>query len=197
MRRALEGFADLAGVQPGWRATIEKRIPVASGLGGGSSDAAAASELPPPRPAATGILFSIVARQPGWTPARSAKPSRARRTSVSSGKPWTRSSGAGSSARVSASVIRWSTVATSCFPSGRFGPTTRARLSLAGARSSLKAPWRAERTPAGRAPRPWWSAAVRAGPAPPLRDRARPGRRARGSWATACAGARTPPRQPA
>ena len=45
VRRALEGFADLAGVQPCWRATIEKRIPVASGLGGGSSDAAAALRL--------------------------------------------------------------------------------------------------------------------------------------------------------
>lgn len=45
VRLALEGFADRAGVPPRWRAKIEKRIPVASGLGGGSSDAAAALRL--------------------------------------------------------------------------------------------------------------------------------------------------------
>ena len=42
VRRALEGLAAAAGVEPRWRARIEKRIPVASGLGGGSSDAATA-----------------------------------------------------------------------------------------------------------------------------------------------------------
>lgn len=42
VRRALELLAGRAGVAPGWRATIEKRIPVAAGLGGGSSDAATA-----------------------------------------------------------------------------------------------------------------------------------------------------------
>ncbi len=45
VRRALEGLAERAGVSPRWRATIEKRIPVAAGLGGGSSDAAAALRL--------------------------------------------------------------------------------------------------------------------------------------------------------
>ena len=45
VRRALEGLADAAGTQPAWRATIEKRIPVAAGLGGGSSDAATALRL--------------------------------------------------------------------------------------------------------------------------------------------------------
>jgi 4-diphosphocytidyl-2-C-methyl-D-erythritol kinase len=45
VRRALELSAARAGAQPAWRATIEKRIPVASGLGGGSSDAAAALGL--------------------------------------------------------------------------------------------------------------------------------------------------------
>ena len=45
VRRALELVAAHAGVQPSWRATIEKQIPVASGLGGGSSDAAAALKL--------------------------------------------------------------------------------------------------------------------------------------------------------
>lgn len=39
---ALEAVAAAAGVEPRWRARIDKRIPVAAGLGGGSSDAATA-----------------------------------------------------------------------------------------------------------------------------------------------------------
>ena len=42
VRRALREFAAASGVAHGWRVRIEKRIPVAAGLGGGSSDAAAA-----------------------------------------------------------------------------------------------------------------------------------------------------------
>jgi 4-diphosphocytidyl-2-C-methyl-D-erythritol kinase len=45
VRRALERLAAAAGVEPDWRARIEKRIPVAAGLGGGSSDAATALRL--------------------------------------------------------------------------------------------------------------------------------------------------------
>ena len=45
VRGALERLARRAGVEPRWRATIEKQIPVAAGLGGGSSDAAAALRL--------------------------------------------------------------------------------------------------------------------------------------------------------
>lgn len=45
VRRALEALADRAGVEPGWRLRIDKRIPVAAGLGGGSADAAAALRL--------------------------------------------------------------------------------------------------------------------------------------------------------
>jgi 4-diphosphocytidyl-2-C-methyl-D-erythritol kinase len=45
VRRALEMLAAAAGVPPRWRVTIEKQIPVAAGLGGGSSDAAAALRL--------------------------------------------------------------------------------------------------------------------------------------------------------
>jgi len=43
--RALELLAEAAGAAPAWRVRIEKRIPVAAGLGGGSSDAAAALRL--------------------------------------------------------------------------------------------------------------------------------------------------------
>lgn len=45
VRGALEALAGATGVEPAWRVTIEKRIPVAAGLGGGSSDAAAALRL--------------------------------------------------------------------------------------------------------------------------------------------------------
>ena len=45
VRGALIRLAEAAGVAPSWRVRIEKRIPVAAGLGGGSSDAAAALEL--------------------------------------------------------------------------------------------------------------------------------------------------------
>jgi 4-diphosphocytidyl-2-C-methyl-D-erythritol kinase len=45
VRRALELIAGEAGVEPSWRAVIAKQIPVAAGLGGGSSDAAAALML--------------------------------------------------------------------------------------------------------------------------------------------------------
>jgi 4-diphosphocytidyl-2-C-methyl-D-erythritol kinase len=42
VRRAVELLGDAAGVEPHWRVGIDKRIPVAAGLGGGSSDAATA-----------------------------------------------------------------------------------------------------------------------------------------------------------
>jgi 4-diphosphocytidyl-2-C-methyl-D-erythritol kinase len=42
---ALESVAAAAGVEPHWHVSIEKRIPVAAGLGGGSSDAATALRL--------------------------------------------------------------------------------------------------------------------------------------------------------
>ena len=45
VRRALERLAEAAGVEPRWSARIDKRIPVAAGLGGGSSDAATALRL--------------------------------------------------------------------------------------------------------------------------------------------------------
>ena len=45
VRRALEQLAEAAGVQPRWEARLTKKIPVAAGLGGGSSDAATALSL--------------------------------------------------------------------------------------------------------------------------------------------------------
>lgn len=45
VRCALAALAERAGIEPHFAATIDKRIPVAAGLGGGSSDAAAALRL--------------------------------------------------------------------------------------------------------------------------------------------------------
>ena len=45
VRRALEMYAEAAGTEPAFAATIRKQIPVAAGLGGGSSDAATALRL--------------------------------------------------------------------------------------------------------------------------------------------------------
>jgi 4-diphosphocytidyl-2-C-methyl-D-erythritol kinase len=45
VRGALEALARAADVEPAWHAAITKRIPVAGGLGGGSSDAATALRL--------------------------------------------------------------------------------------------------------------------------------------------------------
>jgi 4-diphosphocytidyl-2-C-methyl-D-erythritol kinase len=67
VRDALTALAAAAGVAPDWEATIRKRIPVASGLGGGSSDAATAlrlanDSLPEPLPA---TRLAEIARQLG------------------------------------------------------------------------------------------------------------------------------------
>jgi 4-diphosphocytidyl-2-C-methyl-D-erythritol kinase len=45
VRNALVALASAARTEPSWEATITKRIPVAAGLGGGSSDAATALRL--------------------------------------------------------------------------------------------------------------------------------------------------------
>jgi 4-diphosphocytidyl-2-C-methyl-D-erythritol kinase len=45
VRTALSELAAAAGVEPAWHVRIDKRIPVAAGLGGGSSDAATALRL--------------------------------------------------------------------------------------------------------------------------------------------------------
>ena len=45
VRSALEQLAEAARTEPRWRARIWKHVPVAAGLGGGSSDAATALRL--------------------------------------------------------------------------------------------------------------------------------------------------------
>ena len=45
VRGALEALAAYAGVEPHWHVRIEKRLPIAAGIGGGSSDAATALRL--------------------------------------------------------------------------------------------------------------------------------------------------------
>jgi 4-diphosphocytidyl-2-C-methyl-D-erythritol kinase len=64
VRSALEKLAVRAGVAPGWRVQIEKRLPVAAGVGGGSSDAATALRLANdmlPEPLDAGDLHAIAA----------------------------------------------------------------------------------------------------------------------------------------
>jgi len=64
VREALARLAGAAGVEPRWRVTITKRIPVAAGLGGGSSDAATALRLANetlPRPLPPGDLGALAA----------------------------------------------------------------------------------------------------------------------------------------
>jgi len=64
VRTALERLAAAAGVEPRWRVKIEKRVPLAAGLGGGSSDAATALRLANrslPEPLLPGELHSLAA----------------------------------------------------------------------------------------------------------------------------------------
>ena len=64
VRGALEALGRAAGVDPAWRVRIEKRIPVAAGLGGGSADAAAALALANarlPQPLSADELHGITA----------------------------------------------------------------------------------------------------------------------------------------
>lgn len=65
VRSALEELARTAELEPRWRVRIKKEIPVAAGLGGGSSDAATALRLANatlPEPLGNGELARIAAR---------------------------------------------------------------------------------------------------------------------------------------
>jgi 4-diphosphocytidyl-2-C-methyl-D-erythritol kinase len=65
VRAGLEALAASRGVEPEWAVEIDKAIPVAAGLGGGSSDAAAALALANdllPEPLAASELASLAAR---------------------------------------------------------------------------------------------------------------------------------------
>jgi 4-diphosphocytidyl-2-C-methyl-D-erythritol kinase len=64
VRRALTRLARAARTEPHWHVRIDKRIPVAAGLGGGSSDAAAtlvAANATLPRPLAPERLLAVAA----------------------------------------------------------------------------------------------------------------------------------------
>jgi len=64
VRGALERLAERTGTEPCWRVRIEKRLPVAAGLGGGSSDAATALRLANgqlPQPLETDALRELAA----------------------------------------------------------------------------------------------------------------------------------------
>jgi 4-diphosphocytidyl-2-C-methyl-D-erythritol kinase len=65
VRRALEALAEAAGAEPAWHVEIDKQIPVAAGLGGGSSDAGAALRLANetlPRPLDDEALLELAAQ---------------------------------------------------------------------------------------------------------------------------------------
>jgi 4-diphosphocytidyl-2-C-methyl-D-erythritol kinase len=65
VRGALEALAEAAGTEPAWHVEIDKQIPVAAGLGGGSSDAGAALRLASetlPRPLDDAALHGLAAR---------------------------------------------------------------------------------------------------------------------------------------
>jgi 4-diphosphocytidyl-2-C-methyl-D-erythritol kinase len=65
VRRALEALAAATSTAPRWRVTIDKEIPVAAGLGGGSSDAAAALRLANwtlPKPLTDAALHELATR---------------------------------------------------------------------------------------------------------------------------------------
>jgi 4-diphosphocytidyl-2-C-methyl-D-erythritol kinase len=64
VRAALDAIASRAGVEPHWRVRIEKRLPIAAGIGGGSSDAATALRLANatlPEPLPDGDLLELAA----------------------------------------------------------------------------------------------------------------------------------------
>src|SRR4051794_14739469 len=96
---------------------------------------AAASALPPPSPAATGIRFSIVARNGGrpGTVARSASIATPARLGPLTPAQITSSEGATSTVTSSASSSEANREHSSCSPSARRGPTCRTRFTLAGA----------------------------------------------------------------
>ena len=126
------------------------RIAIASNASGGGCfpvrainpfSAAAASELPPPRPDSAGIVFRIRIRTPAGVPAQARKRAAAlwQLFAASVGTPGASHSTripAGASSTVTSSYKDTGTITERMwwYPSGRFPNTCRERFSLAGAR---------------------------------------------------------------
>ena len=159
----------------------------------------AASELPPPSPAAMGIDFVISTRPGGLTPAAAASACECLRVTIVSSVE----AGDGSDARPprratrSARATRCITVATSCLPSARERADDEREVDLRRALEARSCDQPRQLDEHGRrerlGPHRRIEPELGRGPRPPPRESRR--RRAGASWRASCGGARTRPRR--